>query len=128
MDKKVMIFGTFDTVHKGHEFFVREAQKYGNLILVVARDSNVYKFKPRLVHSENERLKTVQKAFPDARCILGEKNDTYGVIKHHRPDIICLGYDQNSFDAGLEAKFPDIKVVRLSAFQPEIYKTSKILP
>lgn len=125
--KRVIIFGTFDTVHKGHEYFVREASKYGSLTIVVARDVNVKKFKKMLRNDENVRLAQILKSFPKMECQLGNVENPHKVIEMVEPDIICLGYDQASFDAGLAEKFPDIKIVRLEAFEPERYKTSKIL-
>jgi FAD synthetase len=124
---KVMVFGTFDTVHKGHRFFIREAKKYGNVIIVVARDANVRRFKPRLKHTENSRLKGVEKAFPSCNVTLGYREDSQAIIREYSPDFICLGYDQESFDAGLAEAFPDIKVVRIAPFEPDKYKSSKIL-
>ena len=44
--KKVMVFGTFDIFHKGHENFLKQAKKLGDcLTVVVARDETVLKFK-----------------------------------------------------------------------------------
>jgi len=43
---KSMVFGVFDGLHEGHLFFLDEAQKYGdNLIIVVASDINVKNIK-----------------------------------------------------------------------------------
>lgn len=125
--KRVIVFGTFDTVHKGHEYFIRKASGHGNLTIVVARDVNVKKFKKVLRNDENIRLAQVLRSFPEAECRLGNVDNPYEVIEMVEPDIICLGYDQASFDAGLAEKFPDIKIMRLEAFEPECYKTSKIL-
>ena len=42
--KKVMTFGSFDVLHKGHEHYLKEAKSYGDyLIVVVARDENILK-------------------------------------------------------------------------------------
>jgi FAD synthetase len=39
---KVMIFGTFDLLHEGHQFFIREAKKVGGqLIIVLAHDQTI---------------------------------------------------------------------------------------
>jgi FAD synthetase len=124
----VMIFGTFDTVHDGHRFFADQAKKYGSLFIIIARDNNVRRFKKRLVHGENERLMGVKRAFPFATCLLGSKDDPYAIVEEISPETICLGYDQKSFDSGLKRKFPDIKIVRIGAYKPDICKSSKILP
>ncbi len=72
-----------------------------------------------------ERYKTVNEA------VLG---DAAGYMRHIlavRPDIIALGYDQmGEYVEHLEQDLTDAglasKVVRLKAFQPETYKTSKL--
>ena len=48
VETKVMVFGTFDRLHDGHRFFLREAEKLGTtLFIVVARDSMVVTHKKR---------------------------------------------------------------------------------
>ena len=44
---KVLVFGTFDIFHKGHEYFLSEAAKHGSLNVVVARDLTTYEVKGR---------------------------------------------------------------------------------
>lgn len=44
--KVVMTFGTFDVFHPGHRFYLSEARKLGNrLLVIVALDSTVEKIK-----------------------------------------------------------------------------------
>ena len=40
-----MAFGTFDLLHPGHEHFLKQAKRYGDLIVVIARDNTVLKVK-----------------------------------------------------------------------------------
>ena len=130
--KKVMVFGTFDGLHKGHLNFFQQAKKYGDeLIIIVARDENVKKVKGRLPKlGEGERLREVKEAISDQRssdkAILGGRKDPYQVIRKYKPDVICLGYDQNSFSEGLKSKFPKVKIVRLKPYRADVYKSSKI--
>ncbi|RJR32125.1 FAD synthase [Candidatus Parcubacteria bacterium] len=127
MIKKVMVFGTFDILHPGHLSFFKQAQKYGQLTVVVARDKNVLKIKGKLPqNSENERLKTVKNIW-GITALLGDLNDPYKVIKKAGPGIICLGYDQKSFVNELKFKFPKIKIIRLKPYKPELFKTSKLI-
>ncbi|MBS3101431.1 adenylyltransferase/cytidyltransferase family protein, partial [Candidatus Woesearchaeota archaeon] len=60
--KKVMCAGTFDIIHPGHLFYLSEAKKYGDkLVVVVARDNTSEKFKGRKpAHNERERLEAVR--------------------------------------------------------------------
>lgn len=129
---KVLVFGSFDLLHKGHEYFFREARKLGNeLIVVVARDSTILDVKGRLPkYTEDERVKHVEKVDVVDKVVLGfEDDDKYKIITHIKPDVIALGYDQNSFIEGLEDELVKrglggVKVVRLDAFNPEKYKSS----
>jgi len=125
-----MVFGTFDGLHKGHLDFFRQAKKFGDeLIVVVARDENVRKIKGRLPNlGEAERLEKVNQEIKRSRdqAILGSLGDPYQVIRKYKPDVICLGYDQDSFSDNLEKKFPDIKIVRLKSYKPSIYKSSRL--
>ena len=51
--KKVMCAGTFDIVHKGHIYFLEQAKKFGDyLVVVVARDSTSEKNKGKKSHQQ----------------------------------------------------------------------------
>ena len=130
---RVLVFGTFDGLHEGHKDFFRQAKEHGgHLTVVVGRDSTVQRVKnkpPKI--SEQKRLKTVGDCELVNEAVLGnEGNDPYKIIKEINPDIICLGYDQTHFTEKLEEKIEemglDIKVKRLKAYKPEVYKSSII--
>ncbi|MFZ2886747.1 MAG: adenylyltransferase/cytidyltransferase family protein [Minisyncoccia bacterium] len=137
MQTKIMIFGTFDMIHKGHENFFKQARRLGKepyLIVSVARMSAVKRHKKKAARlSEGERLlNIVQHPLVD-RAVLG---DAKGYIKHiqeEAPDIIALGYDQkgeyvDKLEADLKKAGLATKVVRLKPFKPETFKTSKLRP
>ncbi len=127
---KAMAFGTFDRLHKGHGYFLREAKKRGDfLVVVVARDRTVGDVKGRMPdESEGERKKNVEKTGVPDKVLLGSLDDKYEVIRKEKPDVICLGYDQQSFVDGLESALKSMGVkagiVRIGAYMPEKYKTS----
>ena len=59
-----MVFGTFDLIHKGHLYFLRQAKKQGGksaqLVVSIARDINVKKIKrAKPVFNEKQRLANV---------------------------------------------------------------------
>lgn len=126
--KKVIISGTFDIIHPGHRDFFRQARQYGDkLIVIVARDQNVLKLKGHLPKfKENERVIKLEEEPLVDEVLLGRSNDPYDLIREEKPDVICLGYDQIYFTEKLQKTFPDIKIVRLKSFRPEIYKSSKM--
>ena len=125
-----MVFGTFDILHKGHEYLLREAGKYGDyLTVVLARDKTVLKVKKRKpVYSEKKRLENLKKLKIANKIILGSLKDKYSHIIKENPNVICLGYDQKAFTKNLKENlakrnlFP--KRIRLKSFHPEKYKSS----
>ena len=130
--KKVIAFGTFDIFHPGHISYLKQAKKLGDyLIVVVARDETVKKVKgekPR--KNEKTRLKIVKESQLAEKAMLGNLGDKYAIIKKYKPDVIALGYDQKSFSEGLKEKLKELKlktkIVRLKAYQPQIFKSSKL--
>jgi FAD synthetase len=131
--KKVMAFGTFDIFHPGHEKYLSQAKKLGNfLIVVVARDETVLKVKKQKVRNgEQKRKKILIESGLADEVVLGSLNDRYAVIEKYRPDVIALGYDQKVNLLELKNKLKEFKletkIVRLKAFKPEIYKSSKLI-
>ncbi len=131
--KKVLIFGTFDGLHPGHENFFAQAARLGQVFVVVARDANVAKIKNRRPHfSERSRLATVAHAGNVFAARLGDPQDFLKPVIKIQPNIIALGFDQKTFTpAELKTKLKKIKltpkIIRLKSFQPEKYKSSLLL-
>jgi len=130
--KKVMVFGTFAILHPGHLYFLKEAKKCGNqLLVVIARDVNVKKIKgffPKL--NERGRFALVSALKIVDKAILGDKVNWYKVIVKYKPDVICLGYDQRepkNFYHELKSRGVDTKVIRLRPYKPKQYKSSILL-
>ncbi|MCR4325454.1 MAG: adenylyltransferase/cytidyltransferase family protein [Patescibacteria group bacterium] len=133
---RIMVFGTFDMIHEGHEDFFRQARALArepHLIVSVARDKNVERIKgvkPRLY--EEERLAAVA-AHPSVdEAVLGDEEGYLPHIIAARPDIVALGYDQRGIyvdllPESLQSAGVTAKVVRLKAHKPDTFKTSKLL-
>lgn len=127
---KVLVFGSFDLLHKGHDYLFEKAKNLGDeLYAVVARDSTIKKVKGKNpMYNENERLKEVQKSKWVDKAVLGNKGDKFKIVEKINPNVIVLGYDQNIFTDLLERKISEknlkIKVIRLDAFKPGKYKSS----
>ncbi len=131
--KKVMSFGTFDGIHPGHIDFLKQCYNFGDhLIIVVARDKTVKKIKGRLPKKgEAERKQNLIDSGLADEVVLGRFDDKYKLVEYHKPDVICLGYDQEYFIKNLPEKLKEFgllktEIVRLKSFQPEKYKSSKI--
>lgn len=131
--KKSMAFGSFDILHEGHVSYLKQAKKYSDyLIVIVARDENIEKFKGKKPkHNENQRLENIKKLNIADEAVLGHKDDILGILEEYKPDIICLGYDQKTIDENklreeLEKRNIKAKIARCRPFKPEVYKSSKI--
>lgn len=130
---RVMAFGTFDIFHEGHKNYLKQARKHGEqLIVIVARDKNVRKAKGHLPkNDERARLAAVQASGLANEAVLGHSDDRYEVLKKYKPDVIALGYDQKADVSELREKIfafglKDVKILRLAAYRPEVYKSSKL--
>ncbi|MBT4917211.1 adenylyltransferase/cytidyltransferase family protein [Candidatus Peregrinibacteria bacterium] len=130
--KLVMVFGTFDYLHAGHENLFSQAKEHGDeIIAVVARDKTVQAIKGEAPdHNEKERTKNLNDTGWAAKVVLGNAKDKNKVIKMYRPDVIALGYDQFAFTYGLEKLAIDLKldtqILRLKPYRPDMYKSSII--
>jgi glycerol-3-phosphate cytidylyltransferase len=133
---KIMVFGTFDMVHAGHEDLFRQARALGaepQLIVSVARDSSVLRIKgAQARNDESERLVIVRSHASVDEAVLGDAEGYIEHIKAIAPDIIALGYDQegeyvHALERDLAAAGLATRVIRLAAYKPGEFKTSKLL-
>jgi FAD synthetase len=132
---RIMVFGTFDMVHPGHEDLFRQARALApdpHLIVSVARDSVASRIKgaPPRNHEEARRQALAAHPLVD-EAVLGDERGYVEHILVAKPDIIALGYDQTgefvanlAHDLNAAGLWPSI--VRLEPFHPETYKTSKL--
>lgn len=132
---RVMVFGTFDIIHPGHEHFFAQARALvpdPYLIVSVARDSAAERTRgvaPR--SNEHKRVEALARHPLVDRAILGDEVGYMEHIAGEKPDIIALGYDQlGEYVENLERDLRDAglstKIVRLEAHRPDVYKTSKL--
>ncbi|MBN2567507.1 adenylyltransferase/cytidyltransferase family protein [Candidatus Woesearchaeota archaeon] len=128
----VLVFGTFDGLHPGHLHFLHQARERGDrLHVLVARDATVLEVKGRAPEfDENERLLAVRDLLMVDEASLGDPVDRYAALDRVRPDVICLGYDQQAFVGGLKAGLRKrglrTAIVRLDAFHDDVFKSSKL--
>jgi cytidyltransferase-like protein len=127
---RIMIFGTFDGIHKGHESFFKQAKKLAKnsyLIVSIARDINVKKIKKITpTHSEKKRKLLVEKTGLVDKVVLGGKGNHIPHIVKEAPKVIALGYDQQDYVNNLKKELKDkgiiVKIVRLSPWKAHIFK------
>lgn len=123
--KKVLIFGTFDGIHKGHIFFLKEAAKLGDLYISVSTDIATKKLKdhfPKL--DEKEREAAVKKLGIAYQVLIGETEiESWKTLKMLRPDIVALGYDQKQLCEVLKPLSIELgfKIKLIKSFKPKTY-------
>jgi len=134
-EMRIMIFGTFDMIHKGHEHLFMQARSLAErpyLIVSVARDRSVARIKGTLPRKNEEERRAALGAHPLVdEAVLGDLDGYLPHIHAARPDVIALGYDQfgeyvDRLEEDLKREGIHASIVRLAAFEPETYKTSKL--
>ena len=129
--------GVFDLLHLGHLKFLEESKKTGGphskLVVVVARDKTVRRRKGKgPIVPEDQRRELVAALRVVDRAILGrEEIDLLGILKEVKPDIVCVGYDQDAIRAAVtrlvrKEELP-VRVVRIRRFGPIGFNSSSKL-
>ena len=114
--------------------YLEEAKKAGGLgaelIVIVARDSNVERSKRRKpIMSEGQRRVLVESLEVVDQAVLGfEEFDMGDVIERIKPDVIALGYDQNNMEARVRDYVTKhglaVKVVKIGKFGEDALDSS----
>ncbi len=132
MKKKVVAFGTFDGLHPGHIYYLKQAKKFGELTVIIARDSTVKKIKRRkTLFNEKERKQMIESLNTVDKAILGKKKESkFKILKKINPDIIALGYDQKPGKKELKKELKKInlktKIKKIKAWKPKKFKSTKL--
>jgi len=123
--KIVLAGGVFDIIHPGHIYTLNAAKKFGDvLVVVVATDNTVVKMKKRIpLHTQDQRQELVNSLSMVDLCLIGQEEDIFKTVKHVKPQIIALGYDQIHQEQfiieGCKKIGLDAKVARLQSPIPE---------
>ncbi|MDP6642021.1 MAG: FAD synthase [Candidatus Nanoarchaeia archaeon] len=131
--KLVMTFGSFDLIHPGHLYYLKKSKKHGDKLIVgVATDKSILEIKGKKpLYNEKERLLEVKNLNIADEVILGnDKGSVYDILEEIKPNIICLGYDQKPSNEELKKELKlrkiNAEIIRISSFNPEKYKSSKL--
>ncbi|PIT93342.1 MAG: FAD synthase [Candidatus Harrisonbacteria bacterium CG10_big_fil_rev_8_21_14_0_10_38_8] len=123
---KVLVFGTFDGVHKGHQSMLSQARKLGShLTVVVALDIVVNELKGRKPrNNELERIQLIKEQKLADEVTLGDGEiGSWQILEKCRPDIIALGYDQQLLESDLltylRGSQNPPKIVILKPYKPD---------
>jgi FAD synthetase len=131
---KVMATGTFDLLHLGHIYYLKEAKSLGDrLAVVVATDSTVRRLKHEPINPEKIRLELIKELKIVDEAYIGYEEDMYEIVKEIKPDIIALGFDQlhdeETIKKELKKRKIKARVERLSEFKggSDLEGTRKII-
>lgn len=103
--KRILVFGTFDRLHRGHTFFLKSAKEKGReLIVAVARDGHVRDLKGHKPQESIKKRRRVVAELPYVHkaIICDEHLNDFHVIEKIQPDLIVLGHDQKKLKEALE--------------------------
>ena len=135
MTTRVLAQGTFDILHPGHVYYLREAAAMGEeLHVVVARCSNVtHKASP--IVPDRQRRDLVAALDPVDHALLGDPEDIFVPVEEVQPDVIVLGHDQHhdedAIREALTERGLDCELRRASAREPryddELLSTGRII-
>ena len=104
--KTVLVFGTFDSLHSGHLYFLRQARGWARrLVVSVARDEFVLSAKGKTPENdERSRLQRLSESgLADEVYLSDPVPGSYAILRKVRPDLICLGYDQDALEDSLRS-------------------------
>jgi FAD synthetase len=132
--KTVLATGVFDLLHLGHLRFLEESKRRGGpksrLVVVVARDKTVFRRKGKgPVIPEDQRRELVGALRVVDQAILGrEEIDLLGILKEVKPQIVCVGYDQDEIRSAvtrlIRKQGLPIRVIRIRRFGPIGFNSS----
>lgn len=128
---RVLVFGTFDGLHPGHEAFIQQAREQGDeLVVLVAPDEVVEQLKqhqPKFALAD--RLARLQALPQIARALPGDTDiGSYATVTELKPDLIAFGYDQQAlaqdFKRFQQATGDDTPTIVLKPYRETEFKSS----
>ena len=119
---KVLATGVFNILHPGHLYFLEEAKKLGDeLVVIVSSDSIAGKLKGESILPQEQRARVLSALKMVDKVYVGDGTDTLKHLPEIRPDIIALGYDQDVDEDWLMEKLSGagigVKIIRIAKSQ-----------
>ncbi len=129
---RVLVFGSFDGLHPGHESFLREAGELGDVIVSLPSNETIrvlkgaspkYPFTERKTALEESGL--VKEIYQS-----DDREGCYKILRKADPDLVFFGYDQEAlksdFTAFLKANTLNLELRTGKPYEPDRYKSSKL--
>lgn len=123
MSKKfhtAVLFGTFDILHGGHHFLLKNATEIAqNITVVVSPDAVVLKYKgQKPIQSMSDRVSYLKKAYPNFIVLEGDLEEgSWGSISKITTDVFILGYDQQMLKQALQESFPQVPQILIEPYK-----------
>lgn len=122
----VLCFGTFDGLHNGHEYFLKQARSLGSrLVVSVARDEHVRILKNKEPkHDQTQRLQQIcDLAYVDECRLSDQELGSYLIVDDVKPDVIAIGHDQARLMENcvrwLDQHHPEIQIKQIDYLDAE---------
>lgn len=125
--KTGVVFGVFDGLHQGHKYFLAEAAKRcEKLVVSVTASETVLHLKGHLPRYEYmERVTAIQAFNPKLKVVQGDQTlGEWTALKKYAPEIVILGHDQQTIAKELTKL--RINFIFLDSYHPEKHKSSII--
>jgi len=116
--KNVYLWGIFDVLHEGHERLFEEAEKMGNVhVIVVPAERTPHK---RLVFDDETRRKNVLNS-PRVKAAYLDTFPELSCFNASPPDVFCSGYDQDDewdekIKELIKSRFPACRFVTMDEY------------
>lgn len=133
--KKVMIFGTFDGLHPGHKFFIRESARIGiELIVVLSSDNYIQSMKKTKPINLYARRKALLDECSEVNYVIPADKElgSFHVLEREKPTVICLGHDQTALKDSLELwlnshlSFVKPEIVVIAPYKRDLYSSTQL--
>jgi FAD synthetase len=129
----VLATGVFDILHAGHVFYLSEAEKLGDkLVVLITCDRVANNQKRSTILPQQERKILIGSLKMVDEVVIGrEELDYLATLKDIRPDIIVLGYDQAVDEDELKSLIKNnglkIEVARLQKSVQDYRSTTELI-
>lgn len=130
--KKVLTFGIFDFLHPGHLYYLEQAKKLGDrLVVLVASDASAKARGKTPIFNQKIRAGLVKSlSLVDEVTIGQDRVDFCRTVRALAPDIIALGFnqaiDEQKLNIGLSKINWQGTIVRLKKFPSQRISSTKI--
>lgn len=123
--KQGIVFGVFDGLHLGHEYFLKEAAKRCDKLIVVVTQSKIVELlknhQPK--YSLFDRISKIKEYDKNFEVVPGDLIlGTWSVLQKYPTGVVFLGHDQQSISEELEKI--NVLYFFIESYHPEKYKSS----